>query len=116
MRADRELILLLLRNLARNACVYCAADTVKIWVMAQTRDGQQVVSFRDNGVGIRAEDQARIFRPFFRAAATQERRGSGLGLTICDQIARAHGASIRIAESRLGDGTTFELRLPGDAP
>jgi CheY-like chemotaxis protein len=71
-------------------------------------DGAYVrIAVRDHGVGIRPEDLARIFDPYF----TTKVGGSGLGLTICHVIVRNHGGHLT-AESRLGEGTTFLVYLP----
>jgi signal transduction histidine kinase len=67
----------------------------------------------DNGKGIAAEDIARVFQPFFTTKAVG--RGTGLGLTISQDIARAHDGAIRV-DSRPGVGTTVEITLgPGAA-
>jgi signal transduction histidine kinase len=67
----------------------------------------------DNGKGIAAEDVARVFQPFFTTKAVG--RGTGLGLTISQDIARAHDGAIRV-DSRPGTGTTVEITLgPGAA-
>jgi PAS domain S-box-containing protein len=70
--------------------------------------GQLTVSVSDTGTGIGAEALPSIFRPFF---TTKKRRGTGLGLSVCDRIMKALGGSISV-ESRLGSGTTFYLRFP----
>jgi two-component system sensor histidine kinase SenX3 len=67
----------------------------------------------DNGIGISAEDQARIFERFFRVDADRSRAsgGTGLGLSIVKHVAAAHGGDVTVW-SRLGQGSTFTLRLP----
>jgi two-component system sensor histidine kinase PilS (NtrC family) len=62
----------------------------------------------DEGVGIAADDLARIFDPFY----TTKREGSGLGLATVHRIVASHAGSIRV-ESKLGAGTTVRVRLPG---
>jgi signal transduction histidine kinase len=64
-------------------------------------------------VGIAAQDQPHLFERFFRAdkARSREAGGSGLGLAICQSIVEAHHGSISFT-SRLGEGTTFTIRLP----
>ena len=70
--------------------------------------GQLTVAISDTGTGIGPEALLSIFRPFF---TTKKRRGTGLGLSVCDRIMKAWGGSISV-ESRLGSGTTFYLRFP----
>jgi two-component system NtrC family sensor kinase len=75
-------------------------------------DAREVtVEVADNGVGMSAETLAHIFDPMF--TTKQLGTGAGLGLAICDQIVRQHGGSIQ-AESELGRGTRFIIRLPLD--
>jgi signal transduction histidine kinase len=65
------------------------------------------VLIQDNGRGIRAEDLARVFDPFFSTRPD----GTGLGLPISLRIAQAHGGDLSL-ESDLGEGTTVTVRLP----
>jgi signal transduction histidine kinase len=65
----------------------------------------------DRGIGISAEDQARVFDRFERAVPSQHFGGLGLGLYIARQIVEAHGGEIRVA-SAPGAGTTFTVLLP----
>lgn len=70
---------------------------------------------QDDGEGIETEDQARIFERFARAAAARRRSdGSGLGLSIVQAIAEAHGGRVEL-DSRPGHGSTFALVLPAAA-
>jgi signal transduction histidine kinase len=70
------------------------------------------LSVQDHGVGIRVEDQGRIFEPFQRGEATSRGiSGTGLGLYISRQIAEQHGGSISVS-SEPGVGSTFTVRLP----
>jgi signal transduction histidine kinase len=62
----------------------------------------------DNGKGIADEDIARVFQPFFTTKGVG--RGTGLGLTISQDIARAHNGSVRV-QSRRGEGTTVEIAI-----
>jgi two-component system OmpR family sensor kinase len=66
---------------------------------------------RDDGVGIAAEDQERIFERFGRAHSGRGDEGSGLGLAIVAAIAEAHGGQASVV-SEHGQGSTFLIRIP----
>ena len=68
-----------------------------------------VVEIKDNGVGIAAENLPAIFEPFFTTKAVGA--GTGIGLSLCDNIVAAHGGSIDVVSS-LGQGSTFRVTLP----
>ena len=68
----------------------------------------------DHGPGVDLATADRLFRPFVRNDASRSRRdhgGAGLGLALVDRIARQHGGSVAVTETR-GGGSTFTLRLP----
>ena len=68
-----------------------------------------IISFRDTGVGISADDLARIYDPFF--TTKQIGKGTGLGLAVSYGIIRDHGGHITV-ESQSGEGTVFQISLP----
>ncbi|HET8699640.1 MAG TPA: ATP-binding protein, partial [Gammaproteobacteria bacterium] len=67
----------------------------------------------DNGIGIPAREQKRIFRHFYQVdrRLSRDTGGVGLGLSIAALIVRAHRGSVHVA-SRLGEGSTFTVTLP----
>jgi two-component system sensor histidine kinase HydH len=65
----------------------------------------------DDGPGIPTEQQPHIFVPFY----TTKQKGTGLGLAICQRIVKNHGGSISV-QSRVGEGTSFVVRLPAVGP
>jgi signal transduction histidine kinase len=69
------------------------------------------ISVTDHGIGIAAENQARIFERFGRAGPTRNYGGLGLGLWIARQIVEAHGGTVGVV-SRLGEGATFTVSVP----
>jgi signal transduction histidine kinase len=70
-----------------------------------------VLQVRDTGVGISAEDLPHIFERFYRADRSRDRSGTGLGLAIAAGLVEQLGGRIS-AESTLGVGSTFSVRLP----
>ena len=88
---------------------YGAGKPVEISV---TSDGAHaVVQVRDFGMGIAQENLKRVFQRFERAISASAITGLGLGLYISRQIVEAHGGEIW-AESEVGKGSTFFVRLP----
>jgi two-component system sensor histidine kinase FlrB len=101
-------------NLMENALDACAAggrptgtSSGRIELGARLADGSVCIQVRDNGRGMDAATQARLFEPFFTTRA----EGTGLGLAIARGVARAHGGGIEVA-SAPGAGAVFSLTLP----
>ncbi|MBM3744882.1 MAG: HAMP domain-containing histidine kinase [Acidobacteria bacterium] len=112
VRADPEALAQAVGNLLSNAMKY-SGERRQIEVSLR-RDGRHaVVRVRDHGIGIAPEEHARIFEGFYRAPLPDGREvpGAGLGLTIVDQIVKAHGGQVTV-ESQPGQGSTFSLWLP----
>jgi signal transduction histidine kinase len=112
IHADPDALLTALVNLLDNAWKYTRSEK-RICLRATREAGQVVFAVEDNGIGIAAREQKRIFRRFYQVDArlARETGGCGLGLTIVESIARAHGGSVRVA-SQVGAGSTFSLSLP----
>jgi len=99
-----------LSNLVSNALKYGAGRPVEVAVSGHA-DAEAIVTVRDRGIGIRPEDQARIFGRFERAVSEGHYGGLGLGLWICRQLLDSMGGDVRV-ESAPGEGATFIVRLP----
>ncbi|CAH0327848.1 Alkaline phosphatase synthesis sensor protein PhoR [Microbacterium sp. Bi128] len=99
-------------NLLSNAVKYNTRGGAVV-VTVDRVDGTITISVADDGPGISATDQGRVFDRFFRADAVRGSsvHGSGLGLSISRDIARAHGGDITV-RSEPGQGTLFTVRLP----
>jgi signal transduction histidine kinase len=112
--ADTEALGTALVNLLDNALKYTSAE--KRIVVRVSRDGDGFVLFtvEDNGIGIPAREQRRIFRRFYRVdqRLSSETSGVGLGLSIVDLIVRGHRGTVSV-QSEPGSGSRFTLRVPG---
>ena len=75
------------------------------------QDKQICLTVKDTGIGIRLEDQAKVFERFFRGDQARTQSGSGLGLSLARAIARAHGGDIQV-QSDLDQGSIFSVTLP----
>lgn len=109
---DRERLRQLLLNLAENAVKYTpAGGTVTLGL--RNENGWVQLYIRDNGIGIDNENQAQIFERFYRTdkARSRDLGGSGLGLSISQWIAHAHGGRITV-KSQLHEGSEFTVWLP----
>lgn len=97
-------------NLLNNAIKYTPNGKMpKILISTMEKDGYTVISVADNGIGIEAEQQSKIFEKFGRLSHSTE--GSGVGLYLVNTIVTSSGGKITI-ESELGVGTTFHIHLP----
>jgi len=112
VRVDPDRITQVLTNIIGNALIATpAAGTVT--VTARAAGGQAEVAVADTGAGLAADDLERVFDRFYRAPGQPRRSsGSGIGLTIARNIARAHGGDVTATSAGLGRGATFTLTLP----
>lgn len=111
VEADESHIVQVINNLVSNAVKYSPDDKV-IFVHLSRVSNFAKFSITDNGMGIRQEDQKKIFDRFFRVGDIQQRfPGMGIGLYICDQIIKNHGGTLWV-ESEFGKGSTFSFTLP----
>jgi two-component system sensor histidine kinase SenX3 len=110
--ADRELLALALRQLIDNAIKYSPSNsTIEVHARA---NGAAEIAIRNSGSTIPASEQKRLVERFYRGAGARNIPGTGMGLTIVQQIARAHGGTLTVL-STPADGTTFTLSLPRGA-
>ncbi|MEJ8834974.1 hybrid sensor histidine kinase/response regulator [Ramlibacter sp. AN1133] len=98
-------------NLLTNALRYGQGKPVAVTVGLREQEPEAFVSVRDQGMGIAAEDQERIFEQFERAEGTNDVPGLGLGLYIARQIAQAHQGRLEVRSAH-GEGAEFVLSLP----
>jgi signal transduction histidine kinase len=106
----------ILINLIGNAVKFTSAGWVKVSVsLSEGLTGKQlefIVS--DSGIGLTEEQAAKLFQPFMQADSSMTRRfgGTGLGLALSRRLARALGGDVTILKTRLGEGSSFVLKIP----
>jgi signal transduction histidine kinase len=106
---DRVRLECVVANLVSNAVKFGEGKPIGISVSCDGSVARVVVT--DQGIGIAAQEQARIFEKFARAVSERHYGGFGLGLWVVRQIVEAHGGSIRV-DSEAGKGSTFVVELP----
>ncbi|MCL2454935.1 MAG: ATP-binding protein [Micrococcales bacterium] len=109
---DRSMLVTAVRNLVDNAIAY-SADGTAVKVAVRAGDDVVEIAVVDEGIGIPADLQERVFERFFRVdpARSRDTGGTGLGLSIVKHVAADHGGDVTVW-SQLGRGSTFTIRLP----
>ena len=110
--ADREAIRRVVRNLLENAVKY-SPEKRTVWVETVRENGNAVLTVRDEGMGIAADEQPRIFDKFVRGEAAKKAciQGTGIGLAMVKEIVQAHNGQVAVS-SNIGKGSIFTVRLP----
>ena len=108
--SDKVHLARVFQNLISNAIKYRSERPLSIAISSQQQENDYVIRVRDNGVGIAASYQTKIFRPFIRLASRQI-PGTGLGLAVCKKAIEGLGGAIWV-ESDLGIGSTFAFSIP----
>jgi len=112
LAADGQKLRQVLANIIENAVKY-SPDGGRIAVNVERRNGSVVFAVRDEGLGIPADEQSRIFEKFHRLDPNLTRgvSGTGLGLYICRELIRQMNGTISVTSSE-GNGSTFTIELP----
>ena len=111
VRADPLRFRQILDNLLSNAIKF-TPEGGRIALSAVRESGEVALTVADSGVGIAAENHARVFEEFQQVGnAAQRQAGTGLGLALTRRLVEAHGGSIAL-QSALGEGSRFTVRLP----
>jgi PAS domain S-box-containing protein len=113
--SDRRRVEQILINLVNNAIKF--TDHGEVHLEALMQPGRLLVRVSDTGIGIRAEDLDKLFRPFQQldTGLARQHEGTGLGLAICRRLVKILGGEITV-ESVWQKGTTFTLTLPAEDP
>jgi protein-histidine pros-kinase len=119
VRTDRRALSQIIINLANNAIKFTERGSVRIRAERREGSGSRAleisveISVKDTGIGIRLEDQSKLFAAFSRvnAPGNEASEGTGLGLHLSRKLAEALGGRIEL-KSEYGKGSTFTLVLP----
>jgi PAS domain S-box-containing protein len=117
VHSDRQKVKQIVVNLLSNALKFTHHGTIEIAVHFDIDASAASISVSDTGIGIAPEHHERIFEDFRQVDDSPSRQygGTGLGLAICRRLATALGGRITL-HSRVGEGSTFTLTIPVDAP
>jgi signal transduction histidine kinase/serine phosphatase RsbU (regulator of sigma subunit)/DNA-binding response OmpR family regulator len=112
-RVDREMWERIVLNLVSNAFKFTFEGEIRVTLASE--GGEAVLSVADTGAGIAEAELSSLFERFQRVRGTRSRthEGSGIGLALVQELARLHGGTVH-AESTLGAGSTFTVRVPLD--
>ena len=112
LTGDADLLFSLLTNLTDNA-IKASPEHAVIRLAASREENHQALSVIDQGSGIPADKIALVTEPFYRVDKARSRKlgGAGLGLSLCQMIAQAHGGRLDI-QSEVGKGTAISMVWP----
>ncbi|HEU4831005.1 MAG TPA: ATP-binding protein [Candidatus Saccharimonadales bacterium] len=112
LNIDESKVRQVVMNFADNALYYSPENTT-ISVSLLIEGDDILFTVKDKGIGVPANEQARLFSKFYRASNARKQRpdGTGVGLFLAKKVITAHGGSV-IFESKEGKGSTFGFRLP----
>jgi len=108
--SDRRRVKVIFNNLISNAVRYSNGHGPQIEIEVRVVNDKALITIQDNGRGIAKEHIGHVFEMFYRA--TENNAGSGLGLYIVKETIDKLKGSINL-KSKVGDGTTVEVRIPG---
>jgi two-component system, chemotaxis family, sensor kinase Cph1 len=110
LRADETQLMQLFQNLLGNALKFNQQQPV-IHISASQQGNSWRFCVQDNGIGMKAEELERIFKPFQRLHTREDYEGTGIGLSLCRRIVERHGGRLWV-ESEVGKGSSFFFTLP----
>lgn len=114
VKANPAFMRQLFQNLIGNALKYAGSLRPVVEVGCEPKKDAWEIYVRDNGPGLAARDQERIFQFFTRSDSVSRSPGTGIGLAVCKKIVETHGGRIWV-DSEPGQGATFRFTLPAAA-
>lgn len=114
LHLDKDKFVAVIVNLLGNAVKY-TPNGGRVTLRVKLDESQLQVAVEDSGVGIAADELPRVFEKFFRSAdpRVQSETGTGLGLSLAQEVIRMHGGDISV-ESVLNQGSTFTISIPAE--
>ena len=114
IKSDSRLLRQILFNLVGNAVKFTSIGEIRIQTEPSSSKSTFTISISDTGIGIKPDEQTKLFQPFSQANASLNRKfgGTGLGLDLSRKLARLLGGDVVLAHSTPGVGSTFKLNLP----
>ena len=109
-RVDGARVRQVFANLLDNALKY-TTEGGEVSIQAQTGEKEALITFRDTGIGIPADEQSKIWERLYRGDKSRSQRGLGLGLSLVKAVVEAHQGSVQV-RSVEGQGSEFLVRLP----
>jgi len=110
--ADEIKIMQVFQNLISNSLKYSHPERKpEILILGATEDNENIFRIKDNGIGIKEEDQQRIFTMFEKLNSSKEKESTGIGLATCRKILKLHKGKIW-ADSNTPHGTTLSFSIP----
>jgi signal transduction histidine kinase len=113
-RINRPLFEMLIMNLITNAIKYNQSNPPKVDITFLLQKRKLYINFEDNGIGIDKKDLGRIFKKFYQVGSSDNMtaRGSGIGLSLVQHIAKIHKGNVVARSKGRGQGSVFTVKLP----
>jgi signal transduction histidine kinase len=111
MKGDIRMLQRLIANLLDNAVKYSMEKGTVTVKVARNSDQDIELLVEDTGIGIPSSEQQHIFKRFYRSDRSRSKPGTGLGLSLAEAIAKAHGGNITVI-SEQNKGSQFIVTLP----
>ncbi|MEL6924180.1 MAG: ATP-binding protein [Bacteroidota bacterium] len=112
IKADRQMLQLVFRNLISNGIKYVDQDKQPIVEIQYEQDNKQhIFLVADNGIGIANENKQKIFGLFKTVHSNDKLRSSGIGLSLCQKVIEKHRGNLSV-DSQPAEGSTFRFTIP----